>query len=130
MSWLQGEFVSTSRLEATYAGNSDLIHQMYIYGSGLRSYLLAAVVPSERESCPSSHIAARTVHLQHWKLACFPVSHPSGRDGQKWRLDETPPLCWVVPRMCATALENIQCRSGSKAALNAVCSGKVSVQWR
>ncbi len=30
-----------------YAGNSDLIHQMYIYGSGLRSYLLAAVVPSK-----------------------------------------------------------------------------------
>ena len=29
------------------AGNSDLIHQMYIYGSSLRSYLLAAVVPSK-----------------------------------------------------------------------------------
>ena len=68
MSRLQGEFVSTSRLEATYAGNSDLIHQMYIYGSGLRSYLLAAVVPSERELCLSCHIKAHAVHLQHGSL--------------------------------------------------------------
>ena len=60
--------MSTSRLEATYAGNSDLIHQMYIYGSGLRSYLLAAVVPSERESCLSCHIAALIVYLQHGSL--------------------------------------------------------------
>ena len=43
---LQGEFVSTSRLEAIYCGNSSLIHQMYIYGSSLRAYLLAAVIPS------------------------------------------------------------------------------------
>ena len=46
---LQGEFVSTSRLEAIYSGNSSLIHQMYIYGSSLRSYLLAAVIPSPRK---------------------------------------------------------------------------------
>ena len=43
---LQGEFVSTGRLEAIYSGNSSLIHQMYIYGSSLRSYLLATVIPS------------------------------------------------------------------------------------
>ena len=43
---MQGEFVSVGRLEATYAGNSDLINQMYIYGSSLRSYLLATVIPS------------------------------------------------------------------------------------
>ena len=43
----QGEFVSVSRLEAIYQGSSALIHQMYIYGSGLRSYLLAVVVPSK-----------------------------------------------------------------------------------
>ena len=42
----QGEFVSVSRLEAVYSGSSPLIHQMYIYGSGLRSYLLAVVIPS------------------------------------------------------------------------------------
>ena len=39
--------MATGRLEATYSGNSDLIHQMYIYGSARRSYLLAAVVPSK-----------------------------------------------------------------------------------
>ena len=61
---MQGEFVSVGRLEATYAGNSDLINQMYIYGSGLRSYLLAVVVPSEGESAHPclaylhSHLAA------------------------------------------------------------------------
>lgn len=49
MKLAQGEFVSISRLEVAYSGNSDLINQMYIYGSGLRSYLLAAVVPSEGE---------------------------------------------------------------------------------
>ena len=39
--------MATGRLEATYLGNSDLIHQMYIYGSARRSCLLAAVVPSK-----------------------------------------------------------------------------------
>ena len=39
--------MATGRLEATYSGNSNLIHQMYIYGSARRSYLLAAVVPSK-----------------------------------------------------------------------------------
>ena len=41
------------------AGNSDLIHQMYIYGSSLRSYLLAAVVPSKGMS-------SRLHLLHHW----------------------------------------------------------------
>ena len=54
---MQGEFVSVGRLEATYSGNSDLINQMYIYGSGLRSYLLAVVVPSEGESA-HPHLAS------------------------------------------------------------------------
>ena len=36
------------------AGNSDLIHQMYIYGSSLRAYLLAAVVPSKSKSHDST----------------------------------------------------------------------------
>ena len=47
MPCLKGEFVSVGRLEALYSGSSQLIHQMYIYGTGLRSYLLAVVVPSE-----------------------------------------------------------------------------------
>ena len=42
----QGEFVSVSRLESDYMGGSMLIYQMFIYGSSLRSYLLATIVPS------------------------------------------------------------------------------------
>ena len=44
--WLQGEYVSVSRLEEIYVGNSKLIHQMYIYGNSLRAYLVAIVVPT------------------------------------------------------------------------------------
>ena len=54
---MQGEFVSVGRLEATYSGNSDLIHQMYIYGSSLRSYLLASVIPSPCKSHKAWSIA-------------------------------------------------------------------------
>ena len=119
MSWLQGEFVSTSRLEATYAGNSDLIHQMYIYGSGLRSYLLAAVVPSECESCLScTHCISSA-----GKLAYSPVFHPFGREGHKWKGDWTPPPCWVVPTMCATTLIFT-----TRATLN--CCIQCCVQWQ
>ena len=61
---LQGEFVSVSRLEAVYSGSSPLIHQMYIYGSGLRSYLLAVVVPSPGETlCCSLHTYKIALHL-------------------------------------------------------------------
>ena len=42
----QGEYVSVSRLEEIYVGNSPAIRQMYIYGNSLRSYLVAVVVPS------------------------------------------------------------------------------------
>ena len=42
----QGEFVSLSRLEQEYIGVSGLIFQMFLYGNGLRSYLLAVIVPS------------------------------------------------------------------------------------
>jgi long-subunit acyl-CoA synthetase (AMP-forming) len=41
----QGEYVSVSRLEEIYVGNSTAIRQMYIYGNSLRSYLVAVVVP-------------------------------------------------------------------------------------
>lgn len=44
----QGEFVSTSRLEALYAAKSPFIAQMYVHGSSLRAYLLAVVVPEAR----------------------------------------------------------------------------------
>lgn len=40
----QGEFVAISPLEALFEG-SALIRQIYVYGSGYRSYLLAVVVP-------------------------------------------------------------------------------------
>ncbi|BDA50881.1 Carboxylic acid reductase [Coccomyxa sp. Obi] len=42
----QGEYVSVSRLEEIYVGNSKLVHQMYIYGNSLRAYLVAIVVPN------------------------------------------------------------------------------------
>lgn len=42
----QGEFVAISRLEALYV-HSPSIHQIYLYGSAERAFLLAVVVPSE-----------------------------------------------------------------------------------
>lgn len=42
----QGEYVSVSRLEEIYVGNSPAIRQMYIYGNSLRAYLVAVVVPN------------------------------------------------------------------------------------
>ncbi|WP_181697175.1 carboxylic acid reductase [Nocardia sp. GTS18] len=41
----QGEFVTVSRLEAVFAGE-DPIHQIYVYGSSDRAFLLAVVVPA------------------------------------------------------------------------------------
>ncbi|MFE3447110.1 carboxylic acid reductase [Nocardia sp. NPDC059180] len=42
----QGEFVAISQLEAVYAG-SPLIRQIFVYGSSVRAYLLAVVVPTD-----------------------------------------------------------------------------------
>ncbi|MEN9834022.1 MAG: hypothetical protein RL011_215, partial [Pseudomonadota bacterium] len=42
----QGEFVSLWRLESIYTGGNGLIDQIYLYGTGMRAYLLAVVVPS------------------------------------------------------------------------------------
>ncbi|MBZ4320841.1 carboxylic acid reductase [Streptomyces huiliensis] len=41
----QGEFVAVSRLEALFTG-SPAVRQIFLYGSGARSYLLAVVVPT------------------------------------------------------------------------------------
>ena len=43
----QGEFVTVSKLEAIYV-NCDAVEQIYVYGNGERSYLLAVVVPSSK----------------------------------------------------------------------------------
>ncbi|HEY0228791.1 MAG TPA: carboxylic acid reductase, partial [Mycobacterium sp.] len=48
----QGEFVAVSKLEALYS-TSALIHQIYIYGTSERSFLLAVVVPTEQGVDPS-----------------------------------------------------------------------------
>jgi fatty acid CoA ligase FadD9 len=48
----QGEFVAVSRLEALYS-TSPLIHQIYIYGTSERSFLLAVIVPTEDGADPS-----------------------------------------------------------------------------
>ena len=53
----QGEFVATSRLEGLYVSRSPFIRQMYVYGNGLRSYLLAVVVPDMEPS--SAHLGER-----------------------------------------------------------------------
>ena len=42
----QGEFVTVSKLEATF-GDSPLVRQIYVYGNSARSYLLAVVVPTQ-----------------------------------------------------------------------------------
>jgi len=42
----QGEFVAVARLEALYA-KSQLIHQIYLYGSSERAFLLGIVVPTD-----------------------------------------------------------------------------------
>jgi fatty acid CoA ligase FadD9 len=41
----QGEFVAIAKLEALYA-RSPVVHQIYLYGSSERSFLLAVVVPT------------------------------------------------------------------------------------
>jgi hypothetical protein len=43
--------VSVSRLEQIYAAGSSAIHQIYIYGNSLRSYLVAVVVPAPGAHC-------------------------------------------------------------------------------
>ena len=43
----QGEFVNTWQLESIFAGGSAAINQIYLYGSPLRAYLLAVVVPAK-----------------------------------------------------------------------------------
>jgi fatty acid CoA ligase FadD9 len=42
----QGEFVTVSKLETVFS-DSPLVRDIYIYGNGARSYLLAVVVPTE-----------------------------------------------------------------------------------
>jgi fatty acid CoA ligase FadD9 len=49
----QGEFVAVSRLEALYS-TSPLIHQIYVYGSSERSFVLAVVVPTEYAATQTS----------------------------------------------------------------------------
>jgi fatty acid CoA ligase FadD9 len=42
----QGEFVATGALGVAFENGSEVIHQIYVYGSATRSYLLAVVVPN------------------------------------------------------------------------------------
>lgn len=41
----QAEFVAVQRLEGVFANASDLISQIFLYGTSIRSFLLAVVVP-------------------------------------------------------------------------------------
>jgi fatty acid CoA ligase FadD9 len=77
----QGEFVTVSKLEAVF-GNARLVRQIYVYGNGARSYLLAVVVPAEdalsrtggdveslkRLISDSLQNAARTAGLQSYEI--------------------------------------------------------------
>lgn len=45
----QGEFVAIARLETTFTTGSRLVHQIYLYGTSVRSFLLAVIVP-DREA--------------------------------------------------------------------------------
>ncbi|GAA5092488.1 carboxylic acid reductase [Nocardia iowensis] len=52
----QGEFVAVSKLDALYI-SSPLVRQIYVYGSSVRSYLLAVVVPTA-DACAAHPDAA------------------------------------------------------------------------
>jgi fatty acid CoA ligase FadD9 len=45
----QGEFVTLGALGGTFENSSDVIRQIYVYGSSSRAYLLAVVVPNKGE---------------------------------------------------------------------------------
>jgi fatty acid CoA ligase FadD9 len=53
----QGEFVTVSRLEALYS-ESALIHQIYLYGTSERAFLLAVIVPTEQAVAQTDGSAA------------------------------------------------------------------------
>ncbi|NEW48874.1 AMP-binding protein [Nocardia cyriacigeorgica] len=56
----QGEFVAISQLEAVYAG-SPLIRQIFVYGSSVRAYLLAVVVPTDEALAAGGDAVAASV---------------------------------------------------------------------
>ena len=45
----QGEFVAVAQLEATFTAGHPLIHQVYLYGTSDRAFLLAVIVPDAAE---------------------------------------------------------------------------------
>jgi fatty acid CoA ligase FadD9 len=54
----QGEFVAISRLEALYA-KSPAIHQIYLYGTSERSFLLGVIVPTDAlRDAPADEVKA------------------------------------------------------------------------
>ncbi|MGA7050378.1 MAG: carboxylic acid reductase [Mycobacterium sp.] len=57
----QGEFVTISRLEAVFA-NCDPVRQVYVYGNGERSFLLAVVVPTD-EAMAGNDVDALKPHI-------------------------------------------------------------------
>ncbi len=97
----QGEFVAIGRLEATYSGNSDLIQQMYIYGSARRAYLLAAVVPSKGASPELAHASCSAYHrIFSQFMVLVPSSHGCCVSPPALCLDAISAACaaWCSPR--------------------------------
>ena len=60
----QAEYVAVGPLEATLLGNSELIRQIYIYGSSYRSFLLAVVVPDTDVARAQLHSEATPAQLR------------------------------------------------------------------
>ena len=58
----QGEFVTVSKLESLYV-NCELVEQIYVYGNGERSYLLAVVVPTSEalEQYPAAELKVQII---------------------------------------------------------------------
>jgi len=71
----QGEYVTVGRLEALFANNSPLVHQIYLHGNSRRSYLVAVVVADRDEVERTLGVAAtydeiaRAVHAELRRVA-------------------------------------------------------------
>jgi fatty acid CoA ligase FadD9 len=62
-----GEFVTLLRLEHIFLGGNRLIKQIFLYGSSLRSYLLAVVVPNDyliKEKLTEQVLPADPIHIK------------------------------------------------------------------
>ncbi|MEV0685472.1 carboxylic acid reductase [Nocardia sp. NPDC050378] len=74
-----GEFVTVARLEAVYA-TSPLIHQIFVYGSSERAYLLAVIVPTDEARAGGTVEQALAAALRTAASAAGLATHEIPRD--------------------------------------------------